>query len=486
MSLDAVFISRFLAADPALDADAQALRAALERDLGNRFLVVPMETIPAWPTYNADIYLQSCPPAQYAECSYVVGARGKATWVIAAKVSAGREYGTKNVDIDIVDVGASRSVISFAAEVRPGAEDQFALGVANVLDRIIQGEAELVDIRGERVDDKEAWEAKRAAAKEAAEELSAGEDIDLMVRGMDFSNEMNAELSLSDLEQYEGRDDDTPWERYAMTKAEYVRFRNSGLTVFDWRARAAGRKRTIMIRPGLGFGSGPYKQRFDGRVALDNQTLQPFEVQVFDEIGNGTSVSAMLELGVGINEAIEIGARVQSRTGEHSYYFHNEKVGDPEPLGVVQGNPRGTVQYGGYILYSPLPSYAIRPFGLLAVTSWTGTGIDQVVQGMPAAIAELGPYEAPKMVLMEISPGVEARMSDNLDFWIRASGIVRVAGSKSREYHAGEPGLNTRYVSELTGGTFGGEVSAGVTVRLQPFGAPATSGPRSDEDEWEP
>jgi len=482
-TLDAVFVSRFLAQPDSLDAEAQELHRLLEKYLSDSFLVTPLDSVLAFDDYSAAVYLENCPPAEYNECSYVIASRAKANWAITARYSSEDSFDSfapRNVDISIIDVESSRAVISFGASVASDKEDVFAQGVAGVLNKIIQGERDITDIREDMVDDKAVWEHRREVAAAAAEELAGYEDIDLIVRGMEFEDELDKpKMKIDDLSEYDDRDDEGPWERLNMSREEFVRYKNSGRSLVNWRELGNGRTRRVLVKILGSTGAGPYHHRFDGRTALDDDTLQPVEVDVYQEVQTGGFVGGTFEVGFGITPTIDVAFGTTLRTGTYTTFFHQEKVGDPEPERFDIVVPWFTPSYTISGTYAPLPTSGVRPFGTGGLTQWVGSSVHQVVgDQMPREVAELagvGGFPAPKFIMLNAGGGLEARMGDQLDFVLKASMQYKLVGKSLEQFHSGPEVLYTRGIP-TGGGSIGFSIGAGIILRLAPFGVPKVEG----------
>lgn len=469
--LDAVLVPKFYTDNPALDAEAARVQAALEANLAQRFLVVPMAAVPPFPDYSADIYLRSCPKAEYIECSYLVGARAKANWVLVVrykKPEARGDEGLPVAEVSIVDVNVARSILNFEAIVRPGQENEFAEGVANVLSRVIDGDAAAaVDIRGQVEDPRVAWERRRAAAEAAAEDIESDGKIEVSVQDLDFESGLKTpKITDADLARYDDRDDGTPWQRLDMSRQEYLLYKNSGKPLAEWRALAVGRKNRLLVRGSLGGGAGPFHQYFDGRWALDPNTLQTAEVEVHDRIQTAGTALGELSVGYGITPTVDVALRVAGRMGSYEYVLHQEVVGDPEP--VLERSPSDVpgAQFGAHVTYAPFPWRTVRPLAVGGVSFWKGVSPDMIV-ALPVQVAELGPFVPPSLILVEAGAGGELRMSKLADLFVDGGALIKVAGPADVHLTSGGPGmLATRYVPEEPAAGMGFWLRVGITFRF--------------------
>ena len=59
-----VLVASFEADQPFLDAEATRVSGLVREALGQSYVVLGMEEVPAFPDYGADVYLRSCPDGQ--------------------------------------------------------------------------------------------------------------------------------------------------------------------------------------------------------------------------------------------------------------------------------------------------------------------------------------------------------------------------------------------------------------------------------------
>ena len=484
--LDVVFVSRFLATPASLGPESDVLRGRLEQELGSAFLVVPLDAVRPYEDYSAAIYLENCKPAQYTECSYVIAARAKANWAISARYTAEQPadpLADREVEVSIIDMATTRAAVTFTAAISAGGEDAFVQGVAAVLQKVINGDHDLTDVRLRPPDARQARDQKRKEDAVVARDIVADNDIDGVMRGVNDDEKLKKQkLTETDLTHYDDRDDAAPWERLKMSREEYLRFQNSGVTLERWRELSKGRTRQLLLRAELGGGAGPYLHSFDGRWALDPTNLQVAEVSVFQEVKSGGTGQGQFEVGFGLSPTLEISANMSIRTGSYAYYFHQEVVGTPEPEGQRFQQPWWTSSLGLRAYISPKPQASLRPSYHAGVAWWSGASPNQVLGdvGMPVYVSALGPFDKPKAMLLEGGGGVELKAGKNVDLFARSTLQLRVAGGEVLATHDGADQLIYDFYEPDPSGPFGLEIAAGVLVRAAPFGKPKIARERDE------
>lgn len=430
--LDPVFVSRFEAATPSARPAAERIRFQLERALDGPFLVIDRRVVPRYEDYDAEIYLQSCPMGQIVGCSYVIGDRAQASWVVTGEVidlGAGR----LDVAVHFVDVVDARVVFDLHAVINPTDEVAFADGVSKVLARTVSGELHATDDRGPVVDDAAAWAARRALAAQLAESLQG---LDLQVERDPIRAIAAPKLVERDLAALRDREDGPPWQALGLSELQYVRFHDSGLDLQTWKERERGRIGRPYASAGIGGGTHPFSQSFDVRRGLDPLTLDPLGVEQRFQFYATGGLRTEIEAGIGILPWLDVSAYLAFRTLRYRIRFHTEKVGDPEPVGGFQAFAAAGTQPGARVTFAPLPQSPIRPTGGLGFGTWHGRAIDQVI-AIPAGVE---PARAPNLVLFELLPGVEIDAGKVLTLFVRAPiGVVWV-GNGAQVASLGESG----------------------------------------------
>ncbi len=453
--------------DPGLRPAASALQASLERMLAAEYFVIPFAKVPNYQDYTAAVYLDACPDGNYLGCAYVLGARAKVDWAVGMQLERTRMG--DEVLLTIIDVKESRPVISFSSRVTPDNHGAVAAGLSLVLDSVIRGAASDGDVRGDFADPRAEWERRREEARRAAEELGfADQGLQILVRPDDGDYE-DPRLRPDDLKDWELRDDEAPWVSLNMSKGEYVRYKNSGLSLSEWRAVASGRLHKVMLRAEGAFGAGSYKHVYDGRWMLDDQTLEPIDVRSHRQIEKGGSTAFRLEVAYGVHQMVEVGVGIAARTARFSYFYQREIENAEVPQLIAEGETfRYTPEIRAFAGFIPFPAFFLRPTAHAALAYWSGSPISRVVkvEGPPAD------SPAPSFVFFHLMPGVEFSPNRWVSVFARFNGELMLIGGRRWSAESGEALLADPYTPADLGLGGGWGVSVGVTAHLGPLVKP--------------
>ncbi|MBW1876991.1 MAG: hypothetical protein JRJ84_01380 [Deltaproteobacteria bacterium] len=458
--------------DATLASMGLALQTSLETMLAAEYLIVPFDAVPDYQDYSAGVYLESCPDGEYVGCAWVMGSRGNAEWVVGMEMVAGM-FGDPEVLLTIVDVEASRAVVSFSSSVEEGNHGAIAAGLSLVLDSVIRGSLADEDVRGEVEDPREVWERRRAQAREAAQDLAFAEQgLQILVRP-EVSEFDEPRLTVGDLSEYEHRDDDAPWVRMSMRKGEYVRYKNSGKSLESWQQLTAGRKGQLTLYLEGGVGSGSYRLAYDARWVLgwvpENEALEAIETSAIQQMEGGPSTRFGLEAAWGFHPLFEAGVGIASRTQRFKYFYQREIEGEELPQLIADSGDEGTFRYTPEIRvrasFIPFPTFMVRPTGSLALAYWKGSTIDRVV------LVE-GPVEvlpAPQYLMLHVAPGIEASPNNVIALYARFNAEILLGGKRTWEEHAGDPVLQEPADTNPLKMGGGYAVTFGLAIRLGPF-----------------
>jgi len=450
--------------DPGLKAAGASLHSDLEQMLSSQYLLVPFAKVPDYQDYSASVYLSSCPRGDYIGCTFVLGQRAKADWVVAIQLS--KDVGSDQALFSIVDVKEARPVVSFSSKVTDGNHGAVAAGLSLVLDSVIRGSAEQNDIRGQVEDPKAAWERRQEEAKKAAQDLAFSDQaLQILVRP-DVGKYDQPKLRASDLADYSEREDASPWQKLGMSKSEYVQYKNSGKSLDAFRQIASGRKGRILVTLAGSFGAGSFRHVYDGRWILDDQTLEPLEVASGRQMEKGPSTAWRVEAAYGLMPWLEVGLGVAARTAKFDYFYQREIKGDEVPQLIAQDETyRYTPEFSVFGGYIPFPTWPVRPTGHVALSYWQGSSISRVVlvQGPP----EDSP--PPRLVMLHLEPGVEASPNAYVSVFTRFDAEILLAGSRNWASHQGDTALTDPSTPDKLGVGGGWEITLGVTAHLGPF-----------------
>ncbi len=414
----------------------------------------------------AEDYAASCPAGEFVGCAYVLAEAGGAAYAVTGTVQA-LQSGNR-VDVRIVDVSSASEVTGFVVDMGTGDDAVFADGVARVLGAVIRGDigAE-TDIRQEGGVAPAEGPDKEVASTELKEldtEIGDVSTLDVREDGRIEQERYTIDDLAVDMED-EGT---KPWERLEMSPREFLRFKNSGLHLYEWRKLSEGRKGKLLIRGSLGYGRGPSSGAYYGRVALSAQTLEVAETYAWQTMETASGVSVSGAVGYGILPEIEVGLTGGLVTGRFEVDIHRITIGDfstsPDPVDYASQ----TLYIGPQVLYVPMPTSTIRPVVGGLVTVWRGSAVGSHVLP-PAELpggGVLDPLQNATALMVGGLGGVEVRMSETLDLWAHVPvGAVIGTWNAPAVYHEGEGALEPEGL--LVAAPEPGSISAGVQVGVQ-------------------
>lgn len=437
-TLDPVLVADMRAMDGLSKGRAAELEQVLADRLNQQFLMVGVDELPDYESYTAVDYVESCPVTQLDGCAFIIGERGEALWVLIGTVEDNGDG--HDVSVTFVDVEATRALITVENQLRPGDEESWAEAMAGVLNLVVDGAANDSDIRPGDEQWEGAWERRRAEAERVAGELGEAGGLDTMVRIPTATAVKKPKVKTEDLDEYAETDATTPWERVDMSQGEFLKYRNSGMSLEDWKTKQLGRFGKIIARASVGGGSGAYSQYYDGRWARDSETLSVVHVESFQQVTSSGSTQGELELGFGVLPFMDITGYIGFRTGQFEYYQHQETVGDPTIEGVPESHSMSTNHYGGRVTFAPMPYSKVRPIGMVGVFVWSGKNVSQIV-GLPAPL-QADVHPSPALTFIEFAPGLEFEAHKLVSVFGRIGGTMPLAGKRLWESTVGE-GLET-------------------------------------------
>ena len=494
-TLDPVLVSRFQSTEN-LEPQAERIRSILHAGIEQQFLAIPLADVPPFENYDAVVYLKSCPVSELVGCAYVIGSRASVEWVVTGTVSRALDDGEITLDgedsvdnaalrvgIQIIDIVDSRVALSFDARVTPETESLFTQTVVEVLDKLVEGEGRLKDLRG-KVEDPVLEQQREQLEKSILASTLADLERELggMVRNSKEGQLSAPKLTQQDLDALEQRDDTPPWERLKMSRKEYRRFKNSGRDFFTWNTMKRGRQGQLLLTVSPAFGLGFYEQWFDGRWALDRQTLQVVEVDEWQAVKTGTSGGVDFGVGLGILPSLDFTIDVGMRGSGYHFLFHKEVEDEPLDADAPERLPMETFRFGALITFAPMPTWKIRPTISGGFSLWFGKPVDAMIDMNSVAAVEVLP--APRLAFLHVVPGGELRLNKNLVFFARMNVSFLVGGNRVERLHLLNEG-KLQTTSEPVGGwTPGLEGVLGLQVRIGPlFGAQPKS--RIMDDDFE-
>ncbi|MBM4366845.1 MAG: hypothetical protein FJ102_11580 [Deltaproteobacteria bacterium] len=392
--------------------------------------VIRIEDTPDFEDYSARVYMDSCPPGEAVGCTFVLAERGEAWWAVTGSVQA-LVKGTR-VDIDIIDVDGSRVAVSFRSELEGGRDEAFAEGVARVLVAAISGEV------GKEEDIRDAGEDSESTELSAEEKAAVAAELDTLTQSLgDFDLEVRKasktisrpKLTEEDIAEAEEGEGAKPWERLKMSAPEYLRYRNSGMTLPVWRKRIQGRRFQVILRGGGGFMNGPVNGEYYGRYALDEQTLTAVDVYSAQSVESGSTGVGVVQAAFGVHPVVDVGVTLGIAGGAFEYTISPEVVGQTNTASKPTVVDNSNLMVGPWVTAGLFPAANLRPtFGAGAL--WMrGTGVANHIQPPD----ELASFDAESLWLVNVFVGGEARLADSVEFFAQVPVSFLVGGDVVQE-----------------------------------------------------
>jgi len=454
-----VLITPFRERNPEAAGFASLLTVALALELaeGGRLVAVPLASVEDVHDMDAGIYAQSCPPGEEVGCAYVLGVRAGVPLAFAGAVTSAEDGFL--VEIQMVDVGGAREMLSFGVILGVGDDDAFFAGVREIVMAAVRGEAGQVrDVRenmghmGHRIDLEQARYELDLLAEEIGGIESMGDRSGIHIEPPEFT--------VADLAEAMDREGSKPWERLKMGPKAYLRYRNSGLRIDEWKGRVRGRHGQIILRPMLGVLRGPVDGEYYGRYVdeFDGSDFVIAEAYAWQAMGVGTGLLGLGSLGVGLSPFWEVALVGGVVTGQHAQTVHKSTLGQlSQPPASVQ-DAQISVAVGVQTLLVPVPAAQVRPVVGGRLVRLRGSSVDSH-QVPPSALPS---FEAPVAWLAEGIVGLEARMGSGMDFVLQVPVGVVLAGATMDPYHQGEGAIDE--LRAVPGGVQG---SAGLMMGFQ-------------------
>lgn len=440
--LETVLVAPVQAITPDVREEAERVTEELARRLGEVVLAVDIRSVPDFDVqgYTARTYMESCPPGQYGGCALVAGQRGNAHWVVGGTLSRVEDdlFGASThhlLELHFIDVRGSRELLAFGVVLAGDEADEAVYQqLVGVVDRVVDGAFDEVDIRGDLSAAELQAALDRTRAEAAASELQQLEETldgfeQVPIQALSAPRLTRDELR----QQYGGRDSTAPWERLGMTEHQFVRFQNSGRPLQEWQRRLEGRFGQVLLRAGFLGGSGPWGVHHEGQYLLAfNNELSAFEtveIVQFQELRRAGTTGADLELGFGVAPWVEVGVGLTFRSSRVTFLFDQDTEGEPSFVGNVQGTTASTLSVGPRATFVPMPTYQVRPTLSLGLSWWSGRGVP--------ADAPFERLQTPKLTVLQIAPGVEASASKFANVFARVTLDQPVGGRYIDERYVG-------------------------------------------------
>jgi len=414
----------------------------------------------------ADVYLGSCPPGEEVGCAFVVGEVAHAELAVTGTVDT--IHSASRVEVHIIDVLESREVVSFQADLAVGDDAVFAEGVAKVLVAIVKGEAgRSSDIRDE--DDYQAQDLVQQGrdAKIASQLDQLSQELG-DVTTLSTRREMQIQrprVTVADLSEKMEQEGIKPWERLDMGPREYLRYKNSRMSLGDWRDRSAGRQGQVIIRAGLAIGTGPSHGDYYGVYARSDQDLSVVEAYSYQAVESGSGFGVAGSVSYGLLPFLEVGVHAGTATGRYGILIDSYVVGDQHTLSDPEDRSNLALSFGPQVLGSLMPTSPVRPVVGVEATYTLGTVVTSRY-ALPEN-SQLDAFSRPGLFSIGGRVGVEATISKQIDLFLHLPFGAVVAGRASDNTHIGSGGLDPGDVANPPSlNPISAGATAGIQVRL--------------------
>ena len=458
-----VFVSPFVARSREATAIASLMPGFLQQQLDAHPELDAIAVGEVGPVYDtsAELYLSSCPAGEQTGCAFVVAEVARAELALTGTVDT--VDGASRVEVVIIDVLESREVLSFQADLAVGDDVVFAEGVARVLVAVVRGEAG-------RSDDIRAFDDPTADDTEAQRQAEIAAQLDQLsaeigdVTTVSSRSQIEIErprYTASDLAEKMEEEGVKPWERLDMGPREYLRYKNSDLTLAKWRQRAQGRQGQLLVRAGLGLGTGPTHGEYYGVYARSDQNLNVVEAYSYQAVTSGSGFGASGSVSYGLLPFLEVGVLAGTSSGRYGVLIDSYVVGDEHTLGDPEDRSNQALFFGPQVLGSLMPTSVVRPVVGLEFTALLGTAVGSRYE-LP--VPELSGFSSPLLFQAGGRVGAEVRVAEQLDLFLHLPVGLVIAGKSSDSARVGSDGLDTQDILDPPAMS---PISAGLNVGVQ-------------------
>lgn len=465
----AVLVSTFQPSVPAASGVAALLENLVAETLDDAVAVrvVRVEDTPAFADYGPRVYMDGCPPAQGVGCSQVVAERGGAAYAVAGSITPLPD-GRWRVGVSILDVAGSRVMVAFTSDLQNGGDQAFADGVVKVLLAAMRGEigteSDIRDGADPDLGPRPSNEELAAQIAELSTELGQVSAVISEPRG----SIPRPTYTVADIAAQSEEEGIKPWERLGLTPGAYLRFRNAGVSLETWRARATGRQGELHLRLQGGWWRGPVDEVFTARYAYDPS------LQVIDrwsslqlDTGNGPTLGG--EVAFGFLPWLDL-----ALAGGVGFGHIDADVTSTQSTAPPVRYQTQTPWFGPRMSLAPFPQWPARPLAGVGATVVRGPGAAEIL----ALPAEVVPVEARWVVYAELFVGGEVALSEHLALSLRVPVDLLVAGDPD-----GEARVTTTAALDPVAPAASAVVSTGalLSVEVRLFGARPDTGSLLDE-----
>ena len=228
------------------------------------------------------------------------------------------------------------------------------------------------------------------------------------------------EYTVDDMADDMASDAIPPWEQLGIPPGEYLRFKNSGRTLIQWRAGALGRKGQFTARLAAGMMYGAVDTMYEGRYALEVSGTEFVVVEEYawQTVQSATGGHGGLWIGFGLIPILEVQVGVGLVSGTYTRRVGGEQAGDDPRDPQEQTTPQVCPWAGARVLAVPLQWNRVRPIIGGGVRVQRGYGYDRF---WDAASLQVDPLPAPGLLEVQAVPGVEIGIA-RMPIWKRERG----------------------------------------------------------------
>lgn len=477
-----VFVSELQASDPDAAGLAILLSGYVREVLAEypELQVIGPDEAPGLGEQSAQVYLDSCPRGEAVGCAFVVGSVAEAAYAVAGRVQPAGEG--HRVDVVFIDIEGSREALSFTMDFSVGDDTRFAQGVADLMLGVARGEEGLeVDIRDMGAESVKTVAIDKDAVARQLEELKA--ELGGEVVGTRTDREVERrEYTMDDLVGDMDSDAAKPWERLGMSPAEYLRFKNSGLSVSAWRTLAAGRRFQLLLHPVVGVARGPWGTQYYARSGVDADTLQILETWAWQARTTDTAPTVGGWVGFGLTPTLEVDLGGGGAFGTFSSQIVREVLETPVSTNETLDSLNANTWVGARVLAGLMPTRKVRPVvGAGALYAW-GPGVTtQYGDSLPGHLPTFSNRgETPTQLMVFGLGGGELSVNSKVNVYAHVPVQLVLGGRTALTYSDGGNALVDRQDPPALA-PLSGQLDVGVTVRL--FGQVPEPGGRLPEED---
>jgi hypothetical protein len=411
-------------------------------------------------------YASSCPEGEFVGCAFILSESANAKLVLTGQITA---YDNNTlVEVYVMETSTSAELINFQVRYGPGDDLVFAEGIARVVQAVIRGDiTQSADIRGMLQTGAIGPDIEQASAdlSQLDQEIGGVNTIDEREEGIVARDEYTMDDFAADMDS-EGT---KPWERLDMSPREYLRYKNSGRPIYEWRELASGRKSQLMIRPGIGFGQFPTDTTYYARAALSAQTLELAEVYAWQSAQTASNAFGSISVGYGLTPSLEVSFQVGLAGANFTLDAHRITEGDFSSASAPETRPARSLHAGPQVLYAFMPTSSFRPIAGGFMSIWRSSSIEDhfvPLDYLPNGDPSLDPFLPPTAVLAGGIAGVEVKMGEQLDLWLHIPIGATVATFNAPSTYESGSGILEELDDPSTPNIASAAIQIGIQVRM--------------------